>query len=77
MNTTNNRFDDLDGDDLTLSTLLSVASEIGQDVPPSLLERLYALQKRHQFDADRSASLQEMQRLLESHLDQVQTGGVI
>lgn len=52
--------------DIALETLLAVAVELGADLPAGTIERVYALQKRHQFDADRSASLQEMQRLIES-----------
>lgn len=38
---------------------------IGTDLPDGAIERIYAIQKRHQFDADRSLSAQEMQRLIE------------
>lgn len=52
--------------DIALETLLVVSAELGTDLPAGTVEKVYALQKRHQFDADPSASLQEMQRLIES-----------
>lgn len=52
--------------DFALETLKAVAKEIGTDLPNEAIERIYAIQKRHQFDADRSASSQEMQRLIET-----------
>lgn len=51
--------------DFALETLKAVAEEIGTDLPDGAIERIYAIQKRHQFDADRSLSAQEMQRLIE------------
>ena len=52
--------------DFALETLMAAAREHGADLPSGAIENIYALQKRHQFDADRAASLQEMQRLIES-----------
>jgi hypothetical protein len=52
--------------DFALKTLMAAAREHGADLPSGAIEKIYALQKRHQFDADRVASLQEMQRLIES-----------
>ena len=54
-----------DTKDFALETLKAVAEEIGTDLPDGAIERIYAIQKRHQFDADRSLSAQEMQRLIE------------
>ena len=51
--------------DFALETLKAVAEEIGTDLPDGAIERIYAIQKRHQFNVDRSVSLQEMQRLIE------------
>ena len=54
-----------DTKDFALETLKTVAEEIEIDLPEGAIERIYAIQKRHQFDADRSISAQEMQRLIE------------
>ena len=51
--------------DFAFETLKTVAEEIGADLPDRAIERIYAIQKRHQFNVDRSVSLQEMQRLIE------------
>ena len=63
-------------DDLALATLRAVAQEAGSEIPMDLVGKLYRLQKRHQFDADRGASVQEMQRLLEQYVDSHSEGGL-
>ena len=62
-------------EDLALTTLRVAASEADEQLPSALVENLYRLQKRHQFDSDRAASVQEMQRLLEQHVDSLVEGG--
>ncbi|WP_230971301.1 DNA modification system-associated small protein [Nitrogeniibacter aestuarii] len=61
-------------EDLALATLRAVAIEGEVHFPADLVEKLYRLQKRHQFDSDRSASVQEMQRLLEQYVDSLAEG---
>jgi hypothetical protein len=61
-------------EDLALAMLHAVANEAEEHLPSDLVEELYRLQKRHQFDADRAASVQEMQRLLEQHVDSLMAG---
>ncbi|MDK7584535.1 hypothetical protein QP575_01795 [Alcaligenes faecalis subsp. phenolicus] len=61
-------------EDLALATLYTVASEGDDCLPPNLVEKLYRLQKRHQFDVDRAVSVQEMQRLLEQYVDSLEGG---
>lgn len=61
-------------EDLALATLRALASEEEDRLPADLVEKLYLLQKRHQFDADRAASLQEMQRVLEQYVDSLAGG---
>lgn len=61
-------------EDLALATLRAVAAEGDERLPADLVEKLYRLQKRHQFDADRGASVQEMQRLLEQYVDSLVEG---
>lgn len=60
--------------DFALETLKAVAEEIGTDLSEGAIERIYAIQKRHQFDADRSVSSQEMQRLIEALASEAQGG---
>lgn len=74
MNVVSNPISEESSEDIALATLLSVASESAPDFSVEILKRVYALQKRHQFDADRSASIQELQRLLESQVDSANHG---
>ena len=62
-------------EDLPLATLLAVASEADERLPTDLVKKLYQSQKHRQFDTDRSASVQEMQRLLEEYVDSLIVGG--
>jgi len=62
--------------DLALATLLTVAREANGQLPADLVKNLYELQKRHQFDPDRTGSLQAMQRLLEQHVDSLVDGAL-
>lgn len=56
-------------EDLALSTLRAVAIEAEEPLPSDLVEKLYLIQKRNQFNTDRAPSVQEMQRLLEQYVD--------
>jgi hypothetical protein len=56
-------------DDIALNTLVAVAKERYPELPPELVQRLYSLQKRYQFDTDRTSSIQAMQRVLEEYVD--------
>lgn len=61
-------------EDPALATLRAVANEGDDCLPSDLVEKLYRLQKRHQFDVDRAVSVQEMQRLLEQYVDSLEGG---
>lgn len=56
-------------EDIALNTLLAVAKERYPDLPVELVTRLYGLQKRFQFDSDRTSSIQALQRVLEEYVD--------
>lgn len=56
-------------DDIALITLLAVAKKRYPDLSPDLVTRLYGLQKRFQFDSDRTSSIQALQRVLEEYVD--------
>lgn len=68
--------DSTDSNDMALNTLLSVAKEIGSELPEELLRKVFALQRVHQFDVDRDVSMQELQRLIEDHIGHSQNSGV-
>lgn len=55
-------------DDLALETLLAVRGEIAPDLDEQLIRQCYALQKKHQFDRERSQSVQAMERLIDDHV---------
>lgn len=54
-----------DKEDLALQTLLAVRAEIAPDVDEDLLKHCYAIQKRHQFNSDRTQSSVAMERLID------------
>lgn len=56
-------------EDIALNTLVDVAKEHYPELSLSLVKRLYDLQKTHQFEADRTASIQALQRVLEAEID--------
>ena len=58
---------EMENEDLALKTFLVVADKLAPEVSKDLLQRVYALQKTHQFDRDRAVSLQEMQKLVEQY----------
>lgn len=59
-----------DGDrDLGLSTLLEVRDDLGLDVPDDLVQEIHAIQKKHQFEQDRTLSHQATERLIDETLD--------
>jgi hypothetical protein len=56
--------------DLGLSTLLQVRNELGLSLPDELVKEIYAIQKKHQFEQDRTLSHQATERLIDETLDQ-------
>ena len=61
-------------DDPAIETLIAVRAEVSPDLDEQLIRRCYAIQKKHQFDDDRSASLQAMDRLIEEYVDAAMAG---
>lgn len=51
--------------DLVLETLLAVKADVAPALDESLLKSCYTIQKKHQFDQDRSVSTQSIDRLIE------------
>lgn len=52
-----------------LETLLSVKSELGVDLEDDLLKACFEIQKKHQFNHDRTFSIQAMDRLIETYVE--------
>jgi hypothetical protein len=55
-------------DDLALQTLLAVRAEVSPHVDEELLRQCYAIQRRHQFSADRVQSAAAMERLIDAKI---------
>ena len=57
--------------DMALAALKAAAEEVGQGLPEDLLNKAYAIQRRHQFDRpdQREMSLQEMSRLVDQFVE--------
>jgi hypothetical protein len=51
--------------DIILDTLLAVQREIAPDLDEALVRQCYEIQKKHQFDHDRAAPTQAMDRLID------------
>ncbi|MEG9883699.1 MAG: DNA modification system-associated small protein [Hyphomicrobiales bacterium] len=62
-----------DDSELGLETLLAVKTELGVDLDDELLEACFAIQKKYQFNHDRTLSTQAMDRLIEDRVEK--TGG--
>ncbi len=56
--------------DLGLSTLLEVRDELGLHVSDELVRKIHAIQKKYQFEQDRTLSHQATERLIDETLDQ-------
>lgn len=55
--------------DLALQTLLDVRAELAPDVDEDLLRACYAIQRRHQFNGDRTQSSIAMEKLIDEIVD--------
>ena len=58
-----------DDSELGLETLLAVKTELGVDLDADLLEACFAIQKKYQFNHDRTLSTQAMDRLIEDRVE--------
>lgn len=58
-------------EDLAFETLQSVRAAVAADLPEELVSACYAIQKKHQFDQDRSASAKAMERLIDEYVDKL------
>lgn len=62
-----------DDNELGLETLLAVKVELGVDLDDGLLEACFEIQRKYQFNHDRTLSTQAMDRIIE---DRVEKAGV-
>jgi len=58
-----------DDNELGLETLLAVKAELGLDLDEELLEACFQIQKKYQFNYDRTLSTQAMDRLIEDRVE--------
>jgi len=58
-----------DDNELGLETLLAVKAELGLDLDEELLEACFQIQKKYQFNCDRTLSTQAMDRLIEDRVE--------
>jgi hypothetical protein len=58
-----------DDNELGLETLLAVKAELGVDLDEGLLEACFEIQKKYQFNHDRTLSTQAMDRLIEDRVE--------
>jgi hypothetical protein len=54
--------------DMALAALIASASAVAADLPAELIRKIYAIQRRHQFNRDRAEPVEEMRRLIEEHV---------
>lgn len=60
-----------DDNELGLETLLAVKAELGADLDDELLEACFEIQKKYQFNHDRTLSTQAMDRLIDDRVEKV------
>ena len=58
-----------DSADLVFAALLTAANDVAPELPEGLLRKAYAIQRAHQFERDRTISLQEIQRLVDDYVN--------
>ena len=56
--------------DLGLATLLEVRDELGLKLSDELIHKLHSIQKKFQFEQDRTLSLQSTEHLIDKTLDE-------
>lgn len=56
--------------DLALTALLAAAKDVETPLPESFIKASYDIQRRHQFNQDQTASLHNLEKLVEDHVGQ-------
>ena len=58
-----------DEKELGLETLLAVKTELGVDLDEDLLNTCFEIQKKYQFNHDRTLSINAMDKLIENYVE--------
>lgn len=58
-----------DEPDLGLETILAVTLELGSELDAQLIKACFEIQKKYQFNNDRTLSTQAMNRIIEGQVD--------
>ena len=58
-----------DNRELGLETLLAARTELGYDLDDNLLEACFEIQKKYQFNHDRTQSSRAMDKLIEAYVE--------
>lgn len=56
--------------DMALSALRAASADAEATLPESFIAATYAIQRRHQFNQDQTASLHDLEKLVEDHIGQ-------
>ena len=56
--------------DMALAALRAASADVGATLPESFVAATHAIQRRHQFNQDQTASLHDLGKLVEDHLGQ-------
>ena len=56
--------------DMALAALLAASADVEASLPERFITASYAIQRRHQFNQDQTASLHDLEKLVEDYLGQ-------
>ena len=56
--------------DIALAALLTASTDIGATLPQTFIRATYAIQRRHQFNLDLTASLHDLEKLVDDYVGQ-------
>jgi hypothetical protein len=56
--------------DMALAALRAASAEVEATLAESFITATYVIQRRHQFNQDQTASLHDLEKLVEDHLGQ-------
>lgn len=57
--------------ELGLETLLAVKDDLGIDLEDNIIKASYEIQRKHQFNHDRTMSVQAMEYLIDSYVERM------
>ncbi|MBX3713753.1 MAG: hypothetical protein KF800_17470 [Lysobacter sp.] len=62
-------------DDPAFRALKETAEKLDLQIPPTLLAEIYAIQREHQFEKDRSSAIKQMEAKILSAVDWIDSFG--